>query len=169
MQFTLTLADKIDPIAVYAAFVATLVFAWNIYVWRNSGPRLAVTATMNMLIIGGAVEEESKTFLIVRATNIGSKKTTITNVLIISYDNIWHRFRNRPTFTAVFNNVGGSYPVPYVLDVGHNFSSMADQAGLVEKIRDAYFYAGVAHSFAKKPVMVRVKYSEPEKWDARKN
>jgi len=169
MQFTLTLADKIDPIAVYAALVATLVFAWNIYVWRNSGPRLNVTASMNMLIIGGSPEEESKTFLIVGATNVGSKKTTITNILIISYDNIWQRFRNRPSSTAIFNNVGGWYPIPYVLDVGHNFSSKADQAGLVGKIRDSYFYAGVAHSFAKKPVMVRVKYSEPEKREARKN
>jgi hypothetical protein len=150
MQFTFTLADKVDPIAIYAALVATLVFAWNIYVWRNSGPRLTVSATMNMLIIGGIAEEESKTFLIVRATNIGSKKTTITNVIVLSYANCWQRFRNRPSFTAVFNNVGGSYPIPYVLDVGHNFSSMADQAGLVEKIRDAYFYAGVAHSFSKR-------------------
>jgi hypothetical protein len=161
MQFTFTLANKVDPVALYAAFVATMVLVWNIYVWRHSGPRLEVTATMNMLIIGGTPEEESKTFLIVRATNVGSKKTTITNVLIISYDNIWRRVRNRPSFTAVFNNVGGSYPIPYVLDVGHNFSSMADQAGLVEKIRDTYFYAGVAHSFAKKAVMVRVRYSDP--------
>lgn len=74
MQFTLTLADKVDPVAIYAAIVATMVFAWNIYVWRNSGPRLNVSATMNMLILGGSHEEESKTFLIVRATNIGSKK-----------------------------------------------------------------------------------------------
>jgi hypothetical protein len=108
MQFTFTLANKIDPVALYAAFVATMVLVWNIYVWRHSGPRLDVTATMNMLIIGGTPEEESKTFLIVRATNVGSKKTTITNVLIISYDNIWRRVRNRPSFTAVFNNVGGS-------------------------------------------------------------
>ena len=162
MQFTFTLANKIDPIAIYAALVSTSVFVWNIYVWWNSGPSLNVTASMNMLIIGGTSEEEGKLFLVVRATNVGSKKTTITNVLISSYDNIWQRVRNRPSFTAVFNNVGGAYPIPYVLDVGHNFSSKADQAGLVEKIRDAYFYAGVAHSFAKKPVMVRVKYSDPK-------
>jgi hypothetical protein len=162
MQFTLTLSNKIDPLAIYAALVSTMVFAWNIYVWWNSGPRLEVTALMNMLIIGGTAEEESKTFLIVRATNVGSKKTTITNVIIMSYENAWKRLRRKPSFTAVFNNVGGSYPIPYVLDVGHNFSSQADQNGLVEKIRDHYFYAGVAHSFSKKPVMVRVKYSDPK-------
>jgi hypothetical protein len=156
VQFTFTLANKIDPVAVYAAFVATMVLAWNIYVWRHSGPRLKVTAAMNMLVIGGTFEEEHTTFLIVRATNVGAKKTTITNVLIISYDTIWRRFRYRPSFTAVFNNVGGSHSIPYVLDVGHNFSAKADQAGLIEKIRGTYFYAGVAHSFATKPVMVRV-------------
>ena len=63
MQFTFTLADKIDPVAVYAALVATMVFAWNVYVWRNSGPRLNVTATMNMLVIGGGADEEKKSFL----------------------------------------------------------------------------------------------------------
>ena len=92
MQFTFTLADKIDPVAVYAALVATMVFAWNVYVWRNSGPRLNVTANMNMLVIGGSADEEKKFFLIVRGTNVGSKKTTITNVVILSYDNIWHDF-----------------------------------------------------------------------------
>ena len=117
MQFTFTLADKIDPVAVYAALVATMVFAWNVYVWRNSGPRLNVTATMNMLVIGGGADEEKKSFLIVRGTNVGSKKTTITNVVILSYDNIWQRFRNKPTWSAVFNNQGGDYPIPYVLNV----------------------------------------------------
>ena len=58
MQVTFTLADKIDPVAVYAALVATMVFAWNLYVWRNSGPRLNVTAKMNMLIIGGSAAED---------------------------------------------------------------------------------------------------------------
>jgi hypothetical protein len=163
MQFTLTLADKVDPVAIYAAIVATMVFAWNIYVWRNSGPRLNVSATMNMLILGGSHEEESKTFLIVRATNIGSKKTTITNVLVTSYANIWQRLLRRPNWTAVFNNVGNNFPIPYVLDVGHDFMSRADQADLVDRIRDTYFYAGIAHSSAEKPVMVRVKYSEPKR------
>ena len=41
MQFTFTLTDKIDPVAVYAALVATMVFAWNVYVSRNSGPAQA--------------------------------------------------------------------------------------------------------------------------------
>ena len=100
--------------------------------------------------------------LIVRATNIGSKKTTITNVLVFSYTNIWQRFRRRPAWTAVFNNVGNNFPVPYVIDVGHDFMSKADQADLVSRIRDTYFYAGIAHSSAKKPVMVRVKYTEPK-------
>ncbi len=162
MQFTFTLADKIDPIAVYAALVATMVFAWNVYVWRNSGPRLNVTATMNMLVIGGGADEEKKSFLIVRGTNVGSKKTTITNVVILSYDNIWQRFRNKPTWSAVFNNQGGDYPIPYVLNVGHDFMSKADQVDLVSRIRDTYFYAGIAHSSANKPVMVRVKYTEPK-------
>ena len=160
MQFTLTLADKIDPIAIYAALVATLVFAWNIYVWRHSGPRLNVTASMNMLIIGGYGEDEDKMFLIVRATNVGGKKTTITNVLIFSYKNLWEYSRNKPSFTAIFNNTEPAFPLPYVLDVGHNFMNKADQAELTARIRDTYFYAGVQHSFSEKPVMVRVKYSE---------
>jgi hypothetical protein len=163
MQFTVSLANKIDPIAIYAAFVATLVFAWNVYVWRNSGPKLRVSASMNMMIIGGSAEEEAKRFLIVRATNVGSKQTTITNVLICSYKNAWQLLRKRPSFNAIFNNVGNSYPVPYVLEVGNNFSSRADQADLIDKLRDTYFYAGVQHSFVEKPVMVRVKYSDPKK------
>jgi hypothetical protein len=62
----------------------------------------------------------------------------------------------------VFNNQGGDYPIPYVLNVGHDFMSKADQVDLVSRIRDTYFYAGIAHSSANKPVMVRVKYTEPK-------
>jgi hypothetical protein len=163
MHFTFALADKVDPIAIYAAFVATLVFVWNVHVWLSNGPRLKVTASMNMLVIGGlTTEQQRQKFLIVGVTNVGSKQTTITNVLIHSYESAWRLFRRRPNWTAVFNNVGGVQPIPYVLDVGHNFSSKADQSLLVEKIRDTYFYAGVQHSFSQKPVMVRVKYSDPK-------
>jgi hypothetical protein len=49
------------------------------------------------------------------------------------------------------------------MEVGNNFSSRADQADLIDKLRDTYFYAGVQHSFVEKPVMVRVKYSDPKK------
>ena len=107
---------------------------------------------------GGGADEEKKSFLIVRGTNVGSKKTTITNVVILSYDNIWQRFRNKPTWSAVFNDQGGDYPIPYVLNVGHDFMSKADQVDLVSRIRNTYFYAGIAHSSANKPVMVRVKF-----------
>jgi hypothetical protein len=144
--------------------LSTLVFLWNVYVWWTNGPKLSVTATMNMLVIGGyPSEDEKKRFLIVRATNVGSKKTTITNVVIFSFKSRWQVLRDRPAWTAMFNNTTSSHPLPYVLDVGHNFSSRADQSGLVEKIRETYFYAGVEHSFSKKPVLVRVKYREPDK------
>jgi hypothetical protein len=143
------LVDKIDPIAIYAAVLSTFVFLWNVYVWWNSGPKLAVSATMNMLVIGGfPTDDEKKLYLIVRATNVGSKKTTVTNVVIFSFNSLWQRLRGRPAWAAVFNNTDPSYRLPYILDVGHNFSSRADQTGLVEKIRDTYFYAGVEHSFS---------------------
>jgi hypothetical protein len=61
--------------------------------------------------------------------------------------------------TAVVNNTEPAFPVPYVLNVGHNFMSKADQADLVDRIRDTYFYAGVQHSFS---IMVRVKYDKPK-------
>jgi hypothetical protein len=118
---------------------------------------------MNMLIIGGYGDDDDKMFLIVRATNIGGKKTTITNVLIFSYKSVWEYLRNRPSFTAIFNNTEPAFPLPYVLDVGHDFMNKADQSELTERIRDTYFYAGVQHSFSDKPVMVRVKYSDPKK------
>jgi hypothetical protein len=116
MHLAFALTDKVDPIAVYATVVATLVFGWNVYVWLNSGPRLQIVAR-----------------------DVGSKSTTITNVIVISYKMREQRRPNRPSFTAIFNNVGGNYPIPDILDVGHKFSSKADQEGLVDRIRDSYF------------------------------
>ena len=118
---------------------------------------------MNIMVIGGW-EKESDLFLSIKATNIGSKKTTITNALVCSYDNWWQLVIDKPTWNAIFVHSDRAQPLPYVLDVGHDFFSRATQtAELEDRIKSKYFYAGVSHSFDRKPRLVRVKYVEPKR------
>ena len=48
MEITLQLIDKVDPIAIYAAIVATTLLIWDIVKWRRSGPRLRLRVMPNM-------------------------------------------------------------------------------------------------------------------------
>lgn len=47
VSVTPTFAAKIDPIAIYAAILSTIVFIWNVFVWWRTGPRLRVSAASN--------------------------------------------------------------------------------------------------------------------------
>ncbi len=69
--------DRTGLIAGYAAVVATVVFLWDIYKWKRTGPRISFTASPNMKIYGDP-EREGETYINVRATNIGDKPATIT-------------------------------------------------------------------------------------------
>ena len=46
---TITFAREIDPVAIYAAIVSTIVFVWQIFVWLHTGPRLKVSTSANMV------------------------------------------------------------------------------------------------------------------------
>jgi hypothetical protein len=76
---TVTLADKIDPVAIYAAFVSTIVLIWQIFVW--SGPRLRIHAGSNRVTI----PDDGEKYIIAEVENVGTQQTTI------SRNRFWNR------------------------------------------------------------------------------
>ena len=152
---TLTFADKIDPLAIYAAFLSTTVFIWQIFVWMRAGPRLRVSASSNMLTFGGI--RDDKTYVVVNVRNIGTQPTTITHVVGFAYRNRWERFRRRPFKNFVVNHAVAAYPIPYVLEAGKIFTSMIEQTEKVEKLsREGLLFVGIIHSFRPRPVLARI-------------
>lgn len=78
MEITLHLFDKIDPVAIYAAIVATTVLVWDVIKWLRDGPRLHGSAGANMSIYDGSRRDDDLYFTL-DVSNTGSKPTTITN------------------------------------------------------------------------------------------
>ncbi len=129
MEIDIRLFSDLDPIALYAALVATSVLIWDIVKWVRRGPQLKGKASSHMLFIGG-YDDTDKLFVAINVTNVGSQPTTIRTVGLLGYSNRWSWFRNKPDKAAVISHDSPSYPLPYVLNVGGEFSSYCDQEAL---------------------------------------
>lgn len=161
MELHINFADKIDPVAVYAAIVATLVLGWQIFVWLRSGPHLKGRANSNMKSFG-ALGESNETYVVFNITNTGRAPTTITHVALYAYKNRWNWFRQRTDFTAIVNHSLAAYPIPYVFKVGETFMSMCIQTDdLVQKSKDMLLYGVVIHSFSNRPLLMRINPIQP--------
>jgi hypothetical protein len=152
-----TFAAKIDPIAIYAAVLSTIVFIWNAFVWWGTGPLLKVSASSDMKMFGPGARDNSS-YIVANVSNVGTQQTTITHVIGFAYRNRWDRIRNKPSEAFVVNHGMPAYPLPYVLQAGQTFMSMALQTEKVEKLsRDGLLYVGIIHSFRHRPVLARVR------------
>jgi hypothetical protein len=152
-----TFADKLDPVAVYAATVSTTVLIWNIFVWFRNGPRLKVSASANMKTFGPGGRDDT-TYLVANVRNVGTQQTTITHVVAFAYKNRWERFRGRKAQTFVVNHAVAAYPLPYVLPAGQTFMSMGEQTAELEKLsREKLLYLGVIHSCRERPLLARIR------------
>jgi hypothetical protein len=152
---TLTIADRIDPVAIYAAVVSTSVLIWQIFVWLRTGPRLKVSAASNMKAFGGVPDND--TYVLANVHNIGTQPTTITHVVIFAYRNWWKRLRKTPSNTFWVNHGVAAFPIPYVLQAGHTFMSMIVQNVELEKLsRESLLFVGIVHSFRDRPVLARI-------------
>lgn len=67
-----------EIVAWWGAVVATLVFVWDIYKWRQAGAVLEVTVAPNMEPYGNLLKQmTAKTYVVIEVVNKGSKKTTM--------------------------------------------------------------------------------------------
>lgn len=157
MLLTFSLADKIDPVAVYAAIVATLVLIWDVIKWLRAGPRLHGKAQGNMQIAGG-YPRDSSSYIVFTVFNRGSANVTLTNLGIVAYASPWQRFRGKSAHTFIVNTAGAvGCSVPYVLKAGEQFMTLARQDDeLNELSRTHRLYGQLFHSQSDSPLMLRI-------------
>jgi hypothetical protein len=152
----LTFADKIDPVAIYAAIVSTSLLIWQVFVWFRTGPRLRVSASTNMTTHGDALRDD-EIYIVANVWNVGTEQTTITHVVMFAYRSWLHRLRNKPSKTIFVNHRVADFPLPYVLKAGKTFTSIVAQNQTVEKMsRESLLFLGIVHSFSKRPLFARV-------------
>jgi len=157
MEFTINLADKLDPVAIYAAVVSTLFAIWEVVKWWRQGPKLRGSISPNMIMMGGSFKDDN-TYLTFDITNVGTEKTTITGVGLFGFAGWWSWIRKKPSRAAVVNHSFAPYTVPSVLNVGERFMSRCIQEREVEQwSRDHWLYAVIWHTFSERPHLIRIK------------
>ena len=158
---TITFAREIDPVAIYAAIVSTIVFVWQIFVWLRTGPRLKVSTSANMVhrtMMIPPSSEVKDTYVALNVRNVGTQQTTITHVAMYAYPHWVACWRDKPSDVSIINHAVPGYNLPYVIEAGHTFMSLVKQSEEVEKLsRERLLFVGVIHSFRNRPVLARVR------------
>jgi len=156
MDLAFNLSGQLDPVAAYAAVVATVVLLWDIVKWRQSGMRLKARVNVNMMTVGMGPMDRNK-YIVVNVDNVGGKPTTIHGLYFHGYRNWIDKLRHKPRSSAFINSgLQNNYPIPYNINVGMNFMGSALQDSEVEKwSRDNLLFLEIAFG-PQKSLKVRV-------------
>lgn len=129
-------------IAAYAAIISTFVLGWDAYKWLRSGPRITLSVSTGMRLIGGGVEDP-RTYVSVTALNVGDRPTTITNLGGMYFDSWWHAYiwRRKAKRAFIVTDPAPAQRIPYRFDVGMQWIGMADQTAEIEQMaREGYLF-----------------------------
>jgi hypothetical protein len=177
MQYTVDLVWKVDPVALYAAVLSTLIFCWELWKWYRRGPKLRGFVSSNMKIRDGAMVssnmkfhggpiKDDNTYLAFKVWNIGTEPTTISLVVLQGYKSWWRRLMKsqKPDFQAPQMVRGFPDPIPYELGVGKEFMTSGRQSEEIEeRTREYRLYCAVYHSFGNnRPLLLRIKPIPPQ-------
>ena len=160
MEWIFRFAVEANPVAIYAAIVATAILIWDITKWLRSGPRIKLHALPNMKTINDPdPRREGKTYVIVNVTNCGSSPTTITHLTLAHFKSQWDRMRRKFEMRAVviIAQAAPHLPLPHVLKPGEDWSGMiAQNDELVQMATNGVLYAEVIDSVNKRPARIRI-------------
>ena len=157
MEISFTFVDMFNPVAIYAAMVATAVLIWDVVKWYKSGPAFRGSVSPNMVMIGMPGYPKDQEYVVFRLSNTGSRATTLTHVGLQEYPNWLARLRRKSTRSAVINADFDPYRIPYVLEPGHDYMGMALQSDeLIEWSQCGNLYGVVYHSGSDRPLAFRI-------------
>ena len=149
-------------IAAYAAIISTFVLGWDAYKWLASGPKIDISASTGMKIMGGVVEDP-KTYISVTAYNVGDRPTTITNLGGMYFKSWWRAYitRRKPDEAFIIPQPSQAQIVPYRFDVGDQWIGMAEQTeDIIQKAKNGYLFLILYTSNSGRGHWVRVKVKD---------
>ena len=149
-------------IAGYAAIVSTFVLGWDAYKWLHAGPKVHLTASPGMKIVGNGMLDPN-TYVSATAVNLGDRATTITNLGIIYFES-WFKAcfrRNRPDKAFIITSPSQAQPLPYRFEPGAQWMGLANQSDdLKQMIRAGYLYVVLYHAHGGAGVRYRLTLDE---------
>ena len=156
MALEFSFKTELDPVALYAASVATLALAWNITTALREGAKLIVDTTPNMIISNN----QNSKFVTVRAKNNGTRTTTLESVCFSYWPNFWAKFTNKKMKNyAVLNTcvpMVGNCELPFELEPGKKWTGFIEQTEELEQLSKAILSVDLYHSASKKPIKCKV-------------
>ena len=120
-------------IAIYGAVVSTLVLIWDIYKWKNKGPKI-IGRIMSDMIGLNSPEYKDKKLTLVNVTNTGDNPTTITHLSLKFYKSKIKKLFKKSTQTMLIGTPSISYPIPHVLKPGLEWQGIIIQNDDFEKM-----------------------------------
>ena len=129
-------------IAAYAAIIATFVLGWDAYKWLAAGPKVDVSASTGMVLLGGHTPDP-KTYISVTAMNVGDQPTTITNLGGMYFESWWWAYvlRRKPKEAFIVTEPSQAQRIPYRFEVGSQWIGLADQTDeIAEKAKSGYLF-----------------------------
>src|SRR5262245_2264897 len=108
-------------LACWGALVSTVVFLWDIYKWRNAIPKLSLSVSPHMALYAGGKTHDER-YVMVKVTNAGQRKTTITTLSLSFYKSkIKKSFNKKPEKCFLIPNPEPG-KLPHVLDSGEQWT-----------------------------------------------
>jgi hypothetical protein len=148
-------------IAAYAAIISTFVLGWDAYKWLASGPKIILSTSTGMRVLGGSITDP-KTYISITAMNVGDRPTTITNLGGMYFDSWLGAYfkRSRPMEAFIINEPSQAQRIPYRFEVGAQWIGLADQTeDILAKAERGYLFLILytAHGGSGHRARVRVK------------
>ena len=152
MSFHFT--SGLDPIAVYAAIVATTALLICLIQWYRSGPRLSGQAIGNMKV---HPDPSNRTYINLTVYNRGSRRTTVTALAVSAYRSWWATItRQRSALFAIQRPL--QIDLPLSIEAGHYFTAGIPQTDdLIQRSRELRLYIELSYVDADNPLRIRVK------------
>lgn len=160
MDLDFSASGTIDPVAGYAAVVATIVALLEIVRWWRSGAQPRVTATPDMIFVPApSGMTAGASFIFVKVRNVGDTPTTLATLGIYQYLSRWNRWRRKVNKAGVVpdpaRHTGAQ--LPFVLRPGEQWTGAIEQDALIMGLASTgLLYVSVGHSMAKRELQVRV-------------
>jgi len=149
-------------VAAYAAVISTFVLGWDAYKWLASGAKIDFSVSSGMKLVGGLVPD-TKTYLSIKAFNVGDQPTTITNLGGMYFDSWWRAYvtRRKPVGAFIIHEPSQVQRFPYRFEVGDQWVGLAEQdEEIIHQAKNGYLFLILYTAQSGRGYRVRVKIRE---------
>lgn len=144
-----------DPVAIYAAVVASVVLVWDVVKWWTAKRVKLVGRTSSGMIFfyPGGHPNLDEQFIALNVDNRGQIACELQLLHLAAYKNVLDQWRGRECKSAVVNDPFAHVPassLPRRLEPGASYRGLCQQTPeLVRWSREYRLYMAVQHSMAK--------------------